>query len=83
MHRRNEELEQKLAERPTEAATRRLQDLEIQKEQWEAERFRLNTRVQELERSAATNRIEVLSLETLRDEKEALEASNNRLRAAL
>jgi hypothetical protein len=83
LRRRNDELEQKLAERPTEAAARRLEDLEIQKEQWEAERFRLITTVQELERSAATSRIAVRNLEDLRDEKEALEASNNRLRAAL
>ena len=83
LRRRNNELDQKLAERPTEAAARRLEDLEAQKEQWEAERFRLIAKVQELERSAATNRIAVLNLETLRDEKEALEASNNRLRAVL
>jgi len=83
LRRQNNELDQKLAERPTEAAARRLEDLEAQKEQWEAERFRLSTKVQELERSAATNRIAVLNLETLRDEKEALEASNNRLRAVL
>jgi len=83
LRQQNLELEQKLAERPTEAAARRLEDLEAQQEQWDAERFRLNTKVQELERSAATNRIAVLNLETLRDEKEALEASNNRLRAAL
>lgn len=83
LRRRNNELEQKLSERPTEAAARRLEDLEVQKEQWEAEHFRLITKVQQLERSAATNRIAVLNLETLRDEKEALEASNNRLRAVL
>ncbi|MEG4501864.1 hypothetical protein QUB05_32390 [Microcoleus sp. F10-C6] len=83
LRRQKNELEQKLSERPTEAAARRLEDLEAQKEQWEAERFRLSTKVQELERSAATNRIAVLNLETLRDEKEALEASNNRLRAVL
>lgn len=83
LRRQKLDLEQKLAERPTEAAARRLEDLEAQKEQWDAERFRLNTKVQELERSAATNRIAILNLETLRDEKEALEASNNRLRAAL
>ncbi|MBD2012437.1 hypothetical protein H6F96_00195 [Microcoleus sp. FACHB-53] len=83
LRRRNDELEQKLAERPTEATAKRLEDLESHKEQWEAERFRLMTRVQELDRSAATNRIAVVNLETLRDEKEALEASNNRLRAVL
>ncbi|MEG4838251.1 hypothetical protein [Microcoleus sp. B9-D4] len=83
LRRRNNELDQKLSERPTEAAARRLEDLEAQKEQWEAEHFRLIVKVQQLERSAATNRIAVLNLETLRDEKEALEASNNRLRAML
>ncbi|MEZ2339549.1 hypothetical protein [Microcoleus sp.] len=83
LRRRNNELDQKLSERPTEAAARRLEDLEAQKEQWEAERFRLIVKVQQLERSAATNRIAVVNLETLRDEKEALEASNNRLRAML
>jgi hypothetical protein len=83
LRRQNNELDQKLSERPTEAAARRLEDLEAQKEQWEAERFRPIAKVQELDRSAATNRIAALNLETLRDEKEALEASNNRLRAML
>ena len=83
LYRRNDELEQTLSERPTEAATRRLEALENQQEQWETERFRLMSRVQELERSAATNRIAVTNLETLRDEKEALEASKNYLRSAL
>jgi len=83
LRRQNEELEQKLAERPTEAAVKRLEELETQKEQWESERFQRVTRGQELERLVANNRIAVLNLETLRDEKEALEASNNRLRSAL
>ena len=83
LRQRNDELEQKLAERPTEEAAKRLGYLESQKEQWEAERFRLSTKLQELERAAAANRIAVINLETLRDEKEALEASNNRLRAAV
>ena len=60
-----------------------MEDLEAQKEQWKAERFRPIAKVQELDRSAATNRIAVLNLETLRDEKEALQASHNRLRAVL
>lgn len=83
LRRRNNELEQTLSERPTEAGARRLEALENQQEQWEIERFRLVSRVQELERSAATNRIAVTNLETLRDEKEALEASKNYLRSAL
>ena len=77
------ELEQKLASRLSESAGTRLQDLESQKEEWEMERFRLSSRLQELERSITYNRIAVTELETLRDEKEAIEASNNRLRAAL
>lgn len=83
LRRQNNELAQKLAELTTEAAARRLEDLEAQKEQWEAERFRPIAKVQELDRSAATNRIAVLNLETSRNEKEALEASHNRLRAVL
>jgi hypothetical protein len=79
----NAELEKKLASRLSESAAARLQDLEVQKEQWETERFRLTTKVQELERSITYNRIAVTELETLRDEKEALEASNNRLKASL
>ncbi|MHC5853864.1 McrB family protein [Nostoc sp.] len=77
------ELEQKLASRPSESATARLQELETQKEGWESERFRLTTELQELKISITYNRIAVTELETLRDEKEALDASNNRLRAAL
>lgn len=77
------ELEQQLASRPSETATARLQELETQKEEWESERFRLTTELQEIKRSITYNRIAVTELETLRDEKEALEASNNRLRAAL
>ncbi|MEC4880227.1 MAG: hypothetical protein SAL70_02595 [Scytonema sp. PMC 1070.18] len=77
------ELEQKLALRLGESAAARLQELESQKQEWETERFRLSTRLQELERSITYNRIAVTELETLRDEKEALEASNNRIRAAL
>ncbi|MUG96346.1 hypothetical protein F7734_29995 [Scytonema sp. UIC 10036] len=83
LRRDNAELEQKLALRLSESAVARLQDLEVQKEQWETEHFRLSTRVQELERNIIYNRIAVIELETLRDEKEALEASNNRLKAAL
>lgn len=83
LRRKKAELEQKLASRLSENAATRLQELESQKEEWETERFRLSTRLQELERSITSNRIAVTELETLRDEKEALDASNNRLRAAL
>ncbi len=83
LRREKAELEQKLASRLSENAAARLQELESQKEEWETERFRLSTRLQELERNITFNRIAVTELETLRDEKEALDASNNRLRAAL
>jgi hypothetical protein len=83
LRRQKSELEQTIASRPSESAVARLQELESQKEQWENERFRLSTRLQELERSTAYNRIAVTELETIRDEKEAFEASNSRLKAAL
>jgi len=77
------ELEEKLASRPSENATARLQELESQKEDWESERFRLTTELQSLKISNTRSRIAVTELEGLRDEKEALESINNRLRAAL
>lgn len=83
LRRQKSELEQTIASRPSENAVARLQELESQKEQWENERFRLSTKLQELERSTTYNRIAVTELETVRDEKEALEASNSRLKAAL
>lgn len=81
LRRQKSELEQKIASQPSESAVARLQELESQKEQWENERFRLSTRLQELERSTTYNRIAVTELETIRDGKEALEASNSRLKA--
>lgn len=83
LRREKEELEQKLAERPGEEAAARLRELESQREAWETERFRLRIRVQELERDSTYNRIAVTELETLRDEKEALEVGKGRLKAAL
>jgi len=83
LQREKRELEEKLASRPSETATARLQELESQKETWEDEHFRLKTRLQELEKNSTYSRIAVTELETLRDEKDALEASNTRLKAAL
>ncbi|NJN12844.1 MAG: AAA family ATPase [Richelia sp. RM1_1_1] len=60
-----------------------MQELESQLEVWETERFRLSTRLQELQRSVTSNRIAVTELETLRDEKEAFDVRNTRLKAAL
>lgn len=76
-------LEQQLASKLSDTAAARLQELESQQEEWETERFQLSTRLQELQRSATSNRIAVTELETLRDEKEALDARNIRIKAAL
>lgn len=83
LRRLNDELEQKLAERPTEDTANQLSDLLTQKGEWEAERFQLMTQMQEIKRKAAMNQIAVLELETLRSQKEALEISLNRLQESL
>lgn len=79
----NHSLRQKLSEQPSQASLERLQKLETLQETWESERLQLKTRVQEQERALSLSRVEVSNLETLRNEKEAMEASNSRLRKAL
>ena len=79
----NHFLRQKLSEQPSQASLERLQKLETLQETWESERLQLKTRVQEQERALSLSRVEVSNLETLRNEKEAMEASNSRLRKAL
>ncbi|MFN7357387.1 MAG: McrB family protein, partial [Pseudanabaena sp.] len=79
----NHSLRQKLSEQPSQASLERLQKLETLQETWESERLQLKTRVQEQERALSLSRVEVSNLETLRNEKEAMEASNLRLRKAL
>ena len=76
-------LKQQLASKLSDTAAARLQELESQLEVWETERFQLSTRLQELQRSVTSNRIAVTELETIRDEKEALDARNTRIKAAL
>ncbi len=83
LRREKAELQQKLASKLSDTAAARLQELESQQEEWETERFQLSSRLQELQRSATSNRIAVTELETLRDEKEALDARNTRIKAAL
>ncbi|MEB3882006.1 hypothetical protein [Lyngbya sp. CCY1209] len=78
-----EKLEQQLAASPNPGIVDKLKELESQQENWENERSRLTTQLQELKRSNTYNRIAVTELETLRDEKESLEASNNRLKNAI
>lgn len=83
LRREKAELQQQLASKLSDTAAARLQELESQLEVWETERFQLSTRLQELQKSVTSNRIAVTELETLRDEKEALDARNTRLKAAL
>ncbi|BBC26702.1 hypothetical protein [Pseudanabaena sp. ABRG5-3] len=79
----NQALRQQISELPSQASLERLQQLETLQETWESERLQLKTRVQEQERALSLSRVEVSNLETLRNEKEAMEASNSRLRKAL
>jgi hypothetical protein len=79
----NDSLKQKLAEQPSQASLERLQQLESLQESWEGERLQLKTRVQEQERALSLSRVENSNLMTLCSEKEAMEASNARLREAL
>jgi hypothetical protein len=79
----NDELEQKLSERPTEEAANQLSDLLIQQEEWETQRSQLKMQMEEQKRKAAMNQIAVLELETLRSQKEALEICINRLQESL
>ncbi|MBD2094272.1 hypothetical protein H6F90_03805 [Trichocoleus sp. FACHB-591] len=83
LRRRNEELEQKLAERLTEAAVERLRSLEDEKESWDRDRFNLQQEVSRLRKVEAVYQTGVLDFNTLQKQKEALETSNNRLQAAL
>lgn len=78
-----QDLEIKLASKPSDIATEKLAQLENEKEQWEREKFRLATELQELKRNGAYSKIAVTEVETLRDEKEALQVSNDRLKNAL
>lgn len=78
-----EELEIKLASKPSDIATEKLAQLESEKEQWERERFRLVTELQELKRNNTYSKMAVTEVETLRDEKESLQVNNDRLRNAL
>ncbi len=78
-----EELEIKLASKPSEIVTEKLAQLESEKEQWERDRFRLATELQELKRNSTYSKMAVTEVETLRDEKESLQVSNDRLKNAL
>ncbi|WP_342597720.1 hypothetical protein VKI21_07280 [Cyanobacterium aponinum UTEX 3222] len=83
LRRIKEELEIKLASKPSDIATEKLAQLESEKEQWERDRFRLATELQELKRNNTYSKMAVTEVETLRDEKESLQVNNDRLRNAL
>lgn len=83
LRRIKEELEIKLASKPSDIATEKLAQLESEKEQWEKDRFRLATELQELKRNNTYSKMAVTEVETLRDEKESLQVNNDRLRNAL
>lgn len=83
IQREKQELERKLAMRPSEDAAERLGELELQREAWETERSQLKREMQQLKHNLTNTRIEVTALEDLRNEKEALLASKSLLQTAL
>ncbi|MCP4697592.1 MAG: hypothetical protein GY862_12190, partial [Gammaproteobacteria bacterium] len=78
-----EELNRELQTRPDAKALERLQQLTEEKDQWQQQEFTLKQENQTAKRQAAQNLIAVSELETLRDQKKALESNNELLKAAL
>jgi hypothetical protein len=78
-----EKLQAALAERPDVEAAARLRQLEVERETWEAERLDLHRKVAEVERRLARANISAVELETLRDQKAALESGRSALQQAL
>jgi hypothetical protein len=72
-----------LAERPDAEAASRLQQLEGAQATWEGDRLELQRRFAELERRLAHANIAVIEVETLRDQKVALESGRTALQQAL
>ena len=77
-----EQLRKALGGRPNAEAAQRLEELERQKELWESDRLRLLGELGEARQEAARKRIAVTELESLRDEKRALESANALLHEA-
>ena len=71
-----DQLKNTLNSRPSAEATQRLEELERQKEVWESDSLRLRAELAEARQEAARKRIAVTELESLRDEKRALESAN-------
>lgn len=83
LSRERDELKIAIAKRPSADILERLHELQQEKEVWEADRFDLERKVNELQRTLASSQIAVVQLESLRDEKLALETSNKLLHKAL
>jgi len=77
-----EQLRKALGGRPSAEAAQRLEELERQKELWESDRLKLLAELGEARQEAARKRIAVTELESLRDEKRALESANALLHEA-
>lgn len=79
----NKSLTDRLAKRPSEDMVARLEMLERAQEEWEADRARLSQELLASRASAARSAIAVTELESLRDQKAALETGRDLLQAAL
>jgi hypothetical protein len=77
------DLKKALGERPNAEAAMRLEELERQRENWENEKFQILREMLELKQDVGRKRIAVTELESLRDQKAALEASNELLQKTL
>lgn len=79
----NKSLTDRLAKRPSEEMVARLEVLERTQEEWEADRARLSQELMASRASVARSAIAVTELESLRDQKAALETGRDLLQAAL
>lgn len=76
-------LRKALSTRPGEDVAQRLTELERERESWEIERLQFKDEISDLKHDLNRKRIAVTELETLRNHKAALEASNDLLTKAL
>lgn len=79
----NKSLTSRLAKRPSEDMVARLEMLERAQEEWEGDRARLSQELMASRASVARSAIAVTELESLRDQKAALETGRDLLQAAL
>jgi len=79
----NKSLTDRLAKRPSEDMVGRVEMLERAQEEWEADRARLSQELMASRASVARSAIAVTELESLRDQKAALETGRDLLQAAL